>query len=181
MPKQKPFACHRCGRRFSMAAHLARHSRVHGAKRPTSKRRATARSAKAPASRNGPFTTLISSLQDSHRALVAERDSLSGQIAALESAMSAISGSGSVRGGKAAPREVGNGSAAEFRTGSLKDYVHRVLSKSPTPLPVSEIAAAVVRSGFKSKNKTLSTTVGIALADMPGVRRVERGVYGLQR
>jgi hypothetical protein len=28
----------------------------------------------------------------------------------------------------------------EFRAGSLKDYVHRVLSKSPTPLPVAEIA-----------------------------------------
>ena len=37
--------------------------------------------------------------------------------------------------------------------------------------------AAVVRSGFKSKNKTLGTSVGIALGDMPGVRRVRRGIY----
>jgi hypothetical protein len=49
----------------------------------------------------------------------------------------------------------------------------------PSPLPVSEIAAGVVRSEFKSKNKTLATTVGIALADMAGVRRAGRGVYGL--
>lgn len=41
------------------------------------------------------------------------------------------------------------------------------------------ITAAVVRSGFKSKNKTLSTSVGIALAEISGVRRVSRGVYGL--
>jgi hypothetical protein len=46
-------------------------------------------------------------------------------------------------------------------------------------MPVSEITAAVVRAGFKSKNKTLGTTVGIALAGMPGVRRVRRGVASI--
>jgi hypothetical protein len=180
MPKRKPFVCKTCDRSFSMAAHLARHSRVHARKRPKNPRRAVARPSQAPAARTGSFAGLVSSLQSSHRALVAERDTLSAQIAALESAMNAVSGSGVVRNGKAAMRKARDGSAAEYRAGSLKDHVHRVLSKSSTPLPVSEIAASVVRSGFKSKNKTLATTVGIALADMPGVRRVKRGVYGLQ-
>lgn len=88
MPKQRPFACKHCDRIFSMAAHLTRHSRVHGAKRPTSKRSIAARPPKAPAARNGPFTSLVSSLHDSHRALIAERDRLSSQIAALELALS---------------------------------------------------------------------------------------------
>ena len=99
------------------------------------------------------------------------------QIAALESALSAVGGSGSVRNGKASVRETRNGSTAEFRAGSLKDYIHRVLNKSRTPLSVSEIAASVMRSGFKSKLKTLATSVGLAHSDMPGVRRVRRWVY----
>jgi hypothetical protein len=177
MPKRKAFVCKTCDRSFSMAAHLARHSRVHARKRSTSKKR-TRVSANAQAAHSGSFAKLVSSLRDSHRALVSERETLSEQIAALELAMSALGGSGSGRKGTVAVRNARVGSAVEFRAGSLKDYVHRVLSKSPSPLSVAEIAAGVVRSGFKSKNKTLATSVGIALAEMPGVRRVSRGVYG---
>jgi hypothetical protein len=46
-------------------------------------------------------------------------------------------------------------------------------------MPVEYIAAAIVRFGFKSKNKTLGTSGGIALGDMPGVPRVSRGVYAI--
>ena len=69
--------------------------------------------------------------------------------------------------------------SSDHRAGSLKDHIQRVLTNDATPVPVAESVAAFIRSGFKSKNKTLATSVGIALADMPGVRRVRRGVYGV--
>ena len=42
---------------------------------------------------------------------------------------------------------------------------------------VAEITDAVVKAGYKTKNRTLAKSVGIALAHTPGVKRVERGVF----
>jgi hypothetical protein len=105
----------------------------------------------------------------------AERAALDAQISALESALAAMGTGVTARNGATRVR-----ASSERRAGSLKDHIQRVLAKAGAPMAVSDITAAVVRSGFKSKNKTLGTSVGIALADMPGVRRVGRGVYRLR-
>lgn len=174
MPKRKSFACTKCGRKFSMAAHLARHSRVHVLKRSKRVPRHTMRTARASTAVPGQFGSLIAQLRDSHRALAAERNALDTQVAALESALAVMGAASASRNGATSAR-----ASSEYRTGSLKAYIQRVLSDSGSPMPVAEVTDAVVRAGFKSKNKTLGTSVGIALAEMPTVRRVRRGVYGL--
>jgi hypothetical protein len=174
MSNRKPFVCKKCGRTFSMPAHLARHSRVHAPARANGRPKPTARTMQSDAGSTSRFGVLVVGLRDGHRSLIAERDALDTRIAAIESALAAMGGVSSARSGKAAAR-----GPSSYRAGSLKDRIQRVLSKTSAPMPIPEIAADVLRSGFKTKNKTLNTTVGIALAEMPGVRRVARGVYGM--
>ena len=45
---------------------------------------------------------------------------------------------------------------------------------------VQDIEKAVRAGGFKTKNKTLGKSIGIALLDMQGVERVARGLYELR-
>ena len=175
MPKRKPFVCKHCKRTFSMAAHLARHSRVHAPKRSKSAPKAAARSVRSQPAVGVDFGHVIFSLRASHRALTVERDALDAQIAALESGLAALGTGAAPKTGARVAR-----TSSEYRSGSLKDRIQRVLSGNRAPMRVTEITAAVVRSGFKSKNKTLATSVGIALAEMSGVRRIGRGVYDLR-
>jgi hypothetical protein len=70
--------------------------------------------------------------------------------------------------------------AGRHRPGSLKDFIVRVLSAASGPMSVKDIAAGVLEAGYKSKNRTLAKSVGIALAQMPEVARVRRGVFRLK-
>ena len=45
---------------------------------------------------------------------------------------------------------------------------------------VKDVTAAIRKAGYKSKNKTLDNSVGVALADMPNVLKVGRGQYRLR-
>ena len=45
---------------------------------------------------------------------------------------------------------------------------------------VGDIATAMKKAGYKSRDKRLNHSVGKALADMKNVNRVERGVYRLE-
>lgn len=175
MPKRKPFVCKVCNRSFSMAAHLARHGRVHAQKGSKSAPKRTRRPAHTRSAVPGQFGTLIAGLNASHRALTAERTALDAQISALESALAVMGAASAPLSGRTTAR-----APSEYRPGSLKAYIQRVLSDAAAAMPVAEITAAVVRSGFKSKNKTLGTSVGIALANMPTVRRMKRGIYRLR-
>ncbi len=47
-------------------------------------------------------------------------------------------------------------------------------------MQVRDITARVLRAGYKSRNKTLDKSVGIALAHMPTVRKIGRGVFRLR-
>jgi len=44
-------------------------------------------------------------------------------------------------------------------------------------MAVKDITKGVVRSGYKTKNKTLAKSVGIALTEMPTVEKVGRGQF----
>jgi hypothetical protein len=117
---------------------------------------------------------VVTSLQAAHRTLVAERESLNTRIGALEGALRAMSAAPVARRGRG-PRVSAGGRA--FRRGSLKEYIQRVLSSSSGAMAVKDVTAGVMKAGFKSKNKTLAKSVGIALTQMPKVSKVGRGLF----
>ena len=70
--------------------------------------------------------------------------------------------------------------ATVYRSGTLKAHIQSVLQARGGEMAVKEVTAAVRKSGYKSKNKTLDTSVGIELAGMPGVMKIRRGVFRLR-
>jgi hypothetical protein len=64
--------------------------------------------------------------------------------------------------------------------GSLKDFVGRVLQVRGGPLSVKDVTAAILKAGYRTRSKTPSKKVQIALAHMPNVVRVARGQYRLR-
>ncbi len=119
--------------------------------------------------------------------LLAQRDGIDNQIATIDQ----ILGTGGPRRAAAAhsagpaPAARGRGKARGRRrgrrgprAGSLKEYILKTLERSGKPMRVKDISSAVISAGYKSKNKTLGKSVGIALAQL-GVKRVGRGLYGI--
>jgi len=178
-----------------MAAHLARHmNTTHGAKpavkaaakkaagrkprRPRAVKRAT-----APAQRRArpivvdepPILKEMLAYRDN---LLTQRDRLAEQIDAIEAALSAL-GTAPRSTGKPATAQRSTGKSA-FRTGSLKSYIADVMSGAAKPMAVKDITAAVLKAGFKTSNKTLAKSVGIALTQMPKVKKVSRGLFRMR-
>lgn len=124
---------------------------------------------------------VVASLRAARDELLARQQSIAGQLRAIDQALAAF---GVTAGRAVVPPAVavaGRGrrrgpSPGTIRPGSLKDHIRRVLAGGGV-MAVKDIAAAVLRSGFKTKNKTLAKSVGIALAKMPGVVRVGRGKF----
>jgi len=61
----------------------------------------------------------------------------------------------------------------------MKDYILKVLAGGRV-MRVNEIAQAILDAGFKTKNQTLAKSVGIALAQMPQLKKVGRGKYRIK-
>ncbi len=125
------------------------------------------------------ISAVVRSLQGYHAQLLDRRAQLEEQISAVESALRAV---GAAAGGRPTAR-VGRGPGrppgGAPRPGSLKDYILRVLSSGGV-MAVKDIAAAVVKAGYQSKNKTLAKSVGIALRQLKEVRKVGRGRFRLK-
>jgi hypothetical protein len=181
------FKCKRCNRTFSMAAHLARHNNtVHAAKgrKKTAKkrigRRRTVRGAPGrarrarPAARTGQ-TPLLQQMHAYRGELVAEHAQVASQIEAIDRALAALGAAPGRAPARRGPRRRGS-----HRSGSLKSYVERVLGSHGVPMAVKDVTSAVRKAGFKSKNKTLAKSVGIAMAQMPNVAKVSRGMFRLK-
>lgn len=123
--------------------------------------------------RNVVLSGAMASLTSLRGNLVAERDALERRIAALNNAIAAFGGSAA--GGRSAGPAAGGGAGGGGgrgrgrrsgpRRGSLKEYILNSM-KSGQPAYVKDITNSVVKSGYKSKNKTLAKSVGIALAEM---------------
>ena len=169
MAKKGTFNCSACGRTFAMAAHLGRHmSTMHARKGK--------RTVPAATTRRSVMTDWARPVLDRLRAcrdeLAAQRAALDAQVAALDQAIAALGGSvASVkvhRGGRRRPA---------VRKGTLPAYISQVLHAHHGPMAVKEVAVAVLKAGYKSRDKTLPKTVGKYLAAMPGVQKVGRGVY----
>ena len=191
MPRKK-FRCSRCSRTFSMPAHLARHmNTIHatGAAR-AARQRMTGRKGKAgrrPGTTAGlaggdvSFTdsaNLLSGIQAYHETLLARRDQIDREVSALGHALSAL---GSTQAGSAkSVRQKRGRRGAGAREGSLKEFILRVLGRRSTPATPMEIANRVMRSGYKSRAKDLSTAVNNVLPELKVVKRVGYGLYSLR-
>ena len=173
MAKRRRFKCAKCDRKFSMAAHLARHmSTLHASK----KVKATKRARVATRAKQGAGSDLggvLGSLKAYRDQLADQRNEIDNRMLAIDVALAALGA------GAAKPVVVRRRRGQGPRAGSLKDYTARVLRGLVRGKSVGDIAAAVKKAGYKSKDKRFNHTVGKALADM-NVTRVERGVYRLK-
>ena len=121
---------------------------------------------------------VISSLTRAHNDLAAQRAVLDAQISAIEQALATMGGTFMAR---AQVRPVVAGATrGRRRSGSLKEYIGRVLSAKSGPMAVKDITAAVMKAGYPTRNKTLAKSVGIALTQMPEVRKVGRGPFRMK-
>lgn len=62
---------------------------------------------------------------------------------------------------------------------SLKDFIRRVLARSGI-MSVADVTAGIRKAGYRTKNKTLSNSVSVALAEMNGVEKVGHGRYRMK-
>jgi hypothetical protein len=185
MAKRRRFKCSKCDRKFSMAAHLARHmSTLHASKkakaakkkkgRVVAKKKRTAVSKPAARTAASGLGGALASMNAYRNHLSAQRSEIDNRIQAIDGALAAMgSGSAKLVVARRKPDK-------RPRGGSLKDYIARVLRGLARGKSVGDIAAAVKKAGYKSKDKRLSQSVGKAMAEMRNVTRVERGVYRLE-
>jgi hypothetical protein len=127
----------------------------------------------------------LRSLQGYHTELVGQRNALDAQIQAVQNAL-AVMGMPTAYGRAPGPRR-GPGrppgrpraGGRSPRAGSLKAYILDVLSGRGV-MAVKDITAGVLAGGYRTKNKTLAKSVGIALTEMRNVTKVGRGRFRLK-
>ena len=196
------FKCSKCDRSFSMAAHLARHvNAIHKRKTGAAmakKRRVTARATGVrkvgrPTGirrRKAVGTTLagtgavqlISSMQTYHSGLLARREGIEAEITAIGQAIEAMgmvpaSRTRRAKRGRPVGRPVGRPAGRPARAGSLKTYIVKVLGQRSTAMSPKDIAARIVKAGYKSKAKDLTKAVSNTLPQLKQVKKVGFGKY----
>jgi hypothetical protein len=146
-------------------------------------RRGMARRGRPP----GGMAGALRSLHEYHGELVAQRGQLEAQIHAVENALSVMGGTprayaGRGRVGRPPGRRPGRppSMGRAPRPGSLKAYILDVLSHGGGTMAVKDITSGVLSSGYKTKNRTLAKSVGIALTEMKNVTKVGRGKFRLR-
>ena len=174
MARQRRFKCSRCDREFSMAAHLARHmNTLHASNKVKATKRASVAAPANPGSESD-LAGVLGSLEAHRDRLANQKNEIDDQMRAIGVALAALGA------GAAEPVVVRRRQGKGTRAGSLKDYIARVLRGRSKGLSVTNIRAAVLKAGYKSKDKRLNHAVGKVLADMKNVARVDRGVYRLK-
>ncbi len=121
----------------------------------------------------------MDSLRSALTTMKLERNRLDSNIAQLERMLHGAAAPAPSRNAAVvtvSPASAGAGAGAGFRSGSLKDFIAQVMGGAGD-MAVKDIADAVVNAGYRSKNKTLAKSVGIALTEMPGVEKVGRGRF----
>ena len=186
MATPRKLKCAKCGRKFSMAAHLARHMNtthsVRRRKKTTAKRvakntqpqrRQRQASIQSPV---GDGAAAVRGLRAYQSQLVSGRDSLNERIAALDNALAHLGASL----GERASSGTSDGRGRRPRGSSLKEYVGKVLRANRRTMAVRDITRAVLKAGYQTKNATLDKSVGIALAEMVKAgqaNKVGRGMF----
>lgn len=125
----------------------------------------------------------VKSLQDYRAQLAAQCNEWAAQIQAVDGALQVMGVAVPARsvGRKPVGRPAGrrgprNGGRRGPRAGSLKEYILKVISGGRT-MSVKEITAGVLAAGYPTKNQTLAKSVGIALTELPGVKKIARGKF----
>ena len=114
----------------------------------------------------------LSSLKGYVAELMTQRSQLDAQIQAVEQALRVMGAPAPHAVAAPAPRGPRKGGRGRGpRAGSLKEF--GVMS-------VAAITDGVRAAGYKTKNKTLAKSVGIALTQLPGARKVSRGKFRLK-
>lgn len=131
--------------------------------------------------------SVVGSLTVAMNELVAQRAALDAQIASLQGMISTMGGVAPAgpRAAAAAAAPVaaaGRGRRGRPpRSGSLKEFILKVLTAAGDVMAVKDIAEGVVKAGYKSKNQTLAKSVGIALRELSAqVQKVGRGRFRLK-
>ena len=128
-----------------------------------------------------PFVTdAVAQLTQVRDNLLEQRATLDDQIAKVDKALTAMdapwSSGGARRSATARPARSRRPTRGR-RSGSLKECIAKVLTGPRGAMTVKDITAAVLKSGYRSKNKTLAKSVGIALTQMKDMTKVRRGVF----
>lgn len=126
-------------------------------------------------SMRGSEKSAITGLNAYRNQLLAQRSAIDTRIRALEEAIRAMGV------GVASARVGSTPTGRAPRKGSLKEHIIKVLSSSGKPMMVKEITAGVMKSGYKTENKTLAKSVGIALTQLPGVAKLGRGKFQIAK
>ena len=124
---------------------------------------------------------LAAEMKGYHRALLGQRNEIDQKINAVGQAITALAGSAPAATGAGGPVKRGPGrphgsTSRKLRPGSLKDHIHRVLVASSTPVSLKDLTKRVIRSGYKTKSKTLGNQVSAAVASMRA-KKAGRGLY----
>lgn len=137
----------------------------------------------------------LSGLQSYLARLRSERTAIDQRIASIDAAVRSIGAGGRTKPAAApapsrpagapaarATRRIGRAGPGRRPPGAtLKDFIVRVLGANGGVMAVKDIASAVRRAGFPTKNKALAKSVGNALAKMSNVARVGRGKFRLKK
>jgi hypothetical protein len=185
MAKRKlgSYKCAHCDRVFTMPAHLVRHTNsAHAAGGVKPKRgrplgsKNVSKLFQMPSIALPNAALLVNQMQSYRGELLSQRAAVDGQIEAIERAIAAF-GAPAPRASAAAKGPRGRRGPRE---GSLKTYIEKVLQAAGKPLAVKDVADGVIRAGFQTKNKALAKSIGVALTQMAGVRKVDRGVFAMK-
>jgi hypothetical protein len=164
-----------------MAMHLGRHmATTHGAKRTRKavKRRPRQEARMLVRAQAGGPAQLLHGVRVWRDALAAQQTQLASQVEALDQLLATLGGTvPKPRGQRALKGRRTGGGRERARPGSLRSFVAQVLRAARKPLRRTEIAAAVLKAGYKTRNKTLGKSVGVMLRNMAGVKKMGRGVY----
>jgi len=132
----------------------------------------------------------VASLQGYRAELAGQCSELTAQIQAVDAALRAMGIAVAARRGPGRPagRPVGRPAGAGVRrkgrgrgprAGSLKEHILKVLTGRGI-MSVKDITAGVLAGGYSTSNQTLAKSVGIALTELPNVRKVARGQFRLK-
>ncbi len=124
---------------------------------------------------SGGALAAIAGLNAYRNQLAIQRNDVDQRIVAIDGALAAMGGGG------ARPAGPGPGRGRHGpRKGSLKEYISKVVSARGGVMAVRDITAGVLKIGYKTRNKTLAKSVGIARTEMSNIRKVGRGQFALR-
>jgi hypothetical protein len=144
-----------------------------------------ARSNSKGSSLSGERGNLVAALKRYHHSLVNQLSAIQAEVSAVEATIRQMGATTTAAAGKpvysSAPATKGKGRGRHGpRPGSLKEFIVRALTGKGV-MAVKDITAGVRDLGYKTKNKTLAKSVGIALAELKDrVQRVGRGKFKLR-